>query len=108
MNAKEIEALKWCRKFANALTSKGLKAYFGKYWDGASGHDDATFWYFHPRPNGGVGAHVTYDGGTYDQGFLEPESLSDALAGIQALPARPSRAKVWKVLDAANAAWVKS
>ena len=103
MKTLDIDPLKQagldrCEKLVAILTSKGLKAYFGQEWDGANDHDDPEFWYFHARDNGGVGAYVEYDEGTYDQGFLEPAHADSAIPRLNELENEAARAAVWNAL----------
>lgn len=89
-----------CGAFVSVLQEKGLKAFCGPYWDGAGDHRaEPTFWYFHPLGNGGVGAYVTYDHGTYDQGFLEPGKLATILTALRALQEGPSREQIWAAME---------
>jgi hypothetical protein len=92
----------WSERLAVALRNKGLVAHWGPTWDGADDHREPTFWYFHPTANGGVGAYVGYDGGTYDMGILEPGDIAAALVRVDALPRAPSRLDVWEALGCAT------
>ena len=95
------------QRFAEALQSKGWKAFFGPYWDGAhdASHDaEPNFWYFHPRSNGGVGAYVQYAYepetiASGDTGFIEPEEVEEVLARVMALGVNPTRKDVWKAIE---------
>lgn len=86
--------------FADALTRKGLKAFYGQSWDGTSDHHEPEFWYFHPRDNGGVAAFVTYDE-MYDMYFLGPFGLADALTAVEALGVTPTRKDVTRAISIA-------
>lgn len=92
-----------CQEFAKALLAKGVTAYFGASWDSTGSHSDPTFWHFSPRVNGGVRAFVTYDRGTYDCGFVEPEEAAPALSRIALLGQGPDRDEIWKALVPAMA-----
>ncbi len=106
MSELEKTGFEWSRRFAEALNKKGLKAFYGPYWDGPSDHrDEPTFWYFHPRSNGGIGAYVKYDcdpelkSYTYDHGFLDPGRLEMVWTRVIVLPLNPSREQIWKALE---------
>ncbi len=99
---EETSSLAVCKQLAEILTSKGLKAYYGRLWDGSSDYNDSMFWYFFPRGRI-VGVYVQYDGDTqkhtYDAGEAIP-ALDVVLTRVKALEMNPSRNAVWEALEA--------
>ncbi len=106
--AEEREAYVRCEQVVAALKAKGLTAFYGPIWDGASDHHaDAPFWYCHPQSNGGVGLYHEYNptpggGLTYDAGELGPEDAEGCLGRLAALPEGPSRQQVWDAVSGAQ------
>lgn len=95
--------LEQCKRLAEALQTKGVKAYFGSQWDGHTVHDDLElFWYFYPS-SGDIGVYVQYNSTpyshTYDAGFISWNEIPEVIELLKALHWLPSRECVWKVLE---------
>lgn len=88
-----------CEALAEAIRGRGLKAYVGKYWDGACDHNDYEFWYFNPSAESQrIGIYYEVNG-VYDSGFIDASTIDQTIIRIESLNKNPSKEEVWDALD---------